>query len=484
MPEKQSGQAVDSNTMNAVLQNQEMALNIMTTRANMMSKLFDPRRDIDDECGYPKTITEIQYRVMFDREIGRRVVNVYPEETWKQFPSIYEDAKPDNETAFEGSFKALEKRHHLLHYLQRADELSGVGQYGIILWGLSDQKGLDDPVDGWETWEESSGKPRSLVADEHHILYIRVLDASLVSIASYETDANNPRYGLPTQYTLTLSSPSNVETGGVNTPSSISATKVHWTRITHIADNRGASEVLGTPRMEPVWNRLCDLRKVLGGSGEMYWKGGFPGMSLETQPGNENAVLDEDKTRNAMFDFMNGSQRALYLTGMTAKSHLPQIADPTASFEVQVKAICITLGIPFRVFMGIEEGVVSGDQATKAWDGRLKNRQARYATPMIINPVLQRLVDYGVLKPTVEPRGWIVEWPDLTAASNKDRAEVAKLRTEALAKYVGGGVDSIVPPMEYLTIICGLEEDIAETIIKAATAYTEEEEEDIEPDGL
>jgi hypothetical protein len=458
-------------------------MNAMTTRANLLSKLFDPRRDIDTECGYPKTISDEQYRAMYDREMGRRVVDIYPVETWKIVPMIYEDLDPAISTPFEESLKILEQRHHLFHYMQRADELSGVGQYGIILWGLDDGKRLDEPVDGWEQWEETTGLPRNAKPTaERRVLFLRVLDASLVNIAAYEADVTNPRYGLPTAYTIILADPRNFESGSATAPNSTSV-RVHWTRVTHIADNRKTSEVLGTPRMEPVWNRLYDLRKVLGGSGEMYWRGGFPGVSLETQPGLENSELDAEATQEVMYNYMNGLQRYIALTGMSAKSLAPQIADPTASFEVQVKAICIILGVPFRVFMGVEEGVVAGDAATEAWNGRLVNRQTRYVTPMLINPIIQRLVDYGVLRPTAEPGGWTVEWPDLTTPNEREEAEIAAKRTEALVKYVAGGVDTLIPPLEFLTIICGLEDDTAEAVIEAAMEHIDsiEDEEETTP---
>lgn len=460
----------DAVVFNAILRNPDLALNAMTTRQDILKQLFDPRRDIDDECGYPKTISDEQFRRMYDRELGRRVVDVYPSETWKEFPRIFEDPDPDNDTEFEASLEEINKRHHLLHYMHRVDELSGVGHYGIILWGIDDGKKLDEPVDGSDGWEEVTGKPGS-AAKERKLLYIRVLDESLVAIAAYERDVTKPRYGLPEFYNVTLADPRNLESGAVASPPDTTETKVHWSRVTHIADNRKTSEVLGTPRMEPVWNRLYDLRKVLGGSGEMFWRGGFPGVSLETQPGLENAQLDQEATRKMMFNYMNGLQRYLALTGMSAKSLAPQIADPTPSFEAQIKAICVTLGVPYRVFMGIEEGVVSGDQATKAWESRLANRQARYVTPMIIDPVLQRLVDLGVLKPTKEPMGWTVEWPDMMAPTEEDQAKVAGLKTEAMAKYVAGGVDTLVPPMEFLTLICGLDEDTARSIIEAAVEH-------------
>lgn len=450
---------------------QMIANTLGTTRADVLAKLFDTRRDMNNECGYPEVITEEQLRKMFDRELGRRVVSVYPEETWRTFPSIYEDHDVQVLTPFEESLEAFEKKHHLLHYLQRIDELSGVGHYGLILWGLDDGKQLHEPVDGYDTWEENTSLPRKTKPPERRVIFMRVLDESLAYIATYEQNITNPRYGQPTSYTLTLHDPRNQESKAVATPPNFSQVSVHWSRVSHIADNRKTSEVLGTPRMEPVWNRLYDLTKVLGGSGEMFWRGGFPGVALETQPGMEQVELDVEKTRLMMFDYMNGLQRYLALTGMTAKSLAPQIADPTASFEVQIKAICVTLGIPYRVFMGIEEGVVSGDQATTAWDNRLRNRQERYVTPMVIHPVLQRLVDYGALKPTKEPQGWTIEWPDAAAPSDLDQAEVAVKRTEAFSKYVAGGVDTLVPPLEYLTIICGLEDEVAQQILEAAVTH-------------
>lgn len=482
-----------------------MVSNALSTRNGWLAKMFDTRRDIDEECGYPKVISDELYRRMYDRGLGRRVVNIYTEETWKEFPSIYEDPDADKDTPFELVLEEINKRHHLLHYLQRADELSGVGNYGIILWGIDDGLTLDTPVAGCDSWEEASGIPTTppksapvanaaeepgeegededdearepavaLPTMKRRLLFIRVLDSSLVTIADYEQDVTKPRYGLPTYYNITMADPRNLESDAVKSPPGHLNAKVHWSRVTHIADNRKTSEVLGSPRQEPVWDRLCDLRKVLSGSGEMFWRGGFPGISLETQPDAQGGDIDQDANRQMMQDYMDGLQRYLSLDGMSAKSLAPQIADPTASFEVQIKAICIIIGVPFRVFMGIEEGVVSGDQATRAWEGRLTNRQTRYITPMIIDPVLQRLIDYGILPDTKKPRGWCVEWPDAMEATGAEKADLAAKLTEALAKYVAGGVDVLIPPLEYLTLICGLDDETAQSIIEASVTHIEE----------
>ncbi len=174
-----------------------------------------------------------------------------------------------------------------------------------------------------------------------------------------------------------------------------------------------------------------------------------------------------------MTDYMNGLQRYLALTGMTAKSLAPQISDPSSSFEVQIKTICIIIGVPYRIFMGTEQGVLAGTADAEAWDARLQNRRERYVTPMIINPFIQRLVDYGVLAPTAEPGDWKVVWPDAHTPSDMDKAEVASKKTEAMAKYVGGGVDTLIPPFEFLTLICGIDKDVVEEILEAAVEHIE-----------
>ena len=75
--------------------------------------------------------------------------------------------------------------------------------------------------------------------------------------------------------------------------------------------------------------------------------------------------------------------------------------------------------------------------------------------------------------PPAEPMGWEVVWPDAHEPSDSDQATVASMRTEAFAKYVGGGVDVLIPPFEFLTVICGLEEDVAAQIIESALEHIE-----------
>jgi hypothetical protein len=247
-----------------------------------------------------------------------------------------------------------------------------------------------------------------------------------------------------------------------------------------VADNRKDSEVYGVPRIQAVYNRLYDIRKVLSGSGEMFWKGAFPGYAFEVNPDLADVEIDEDTLRESVQDYFNGLQRYMSLTGMQVKSLQPQVADPSSHIETQIKVLAMSMGVPHRIFMGTEEAKLAGQKDSEAWDKRMKKRQDKYLTPLVIRPFIDQLMGVGVL-PMVER--YVVSWPDLSSPSEKDKAEVAKAKTEALSKYVAGNVEMVIPPLEFLTMIMDFEQEEAEAVLEAAEkliAETEAEEEELQ----
>jgi hypothetical protein len=181
----------------------EAVYNVTLSRKEFISRFLDPRRDINDECGYPATsnMTAERYRDLYDREaIAARVVDVLPEESWMIQPEVFETEDNEQETPFEKAWKELdnslrgqsfyqdEKGSPVWEHLKRADKLSGVGAFGVILLGIDDGKDLREPIDGINERGEFSESP-----PERKLLYIRSFDESLVQITQYERDPTNPR---------------------------------------------------------------------------------------------------------------------------------------------------------------------------------------------------------------------------------------------------------------------------------------------------
>jgi hypothetical protein len=303
------------------------------------------------------------------------------------------------------------------------------------------------------------------------LTFLRPYDECLVQIAAFEQDKTNPRFGQPTEYTITQTDTS-TQTEGSTSVSFTSGT-IHWSRVIHLADNLGASEVFGVPRMQPVYNRLYDLRKLYSGSAEMYWKGAFPGYAVQTNPQKSGEVeIDLSSMRTEMEKMFNGLQRWVGLEDLEVNSLAPQVSDPTPQIDTQIEAICIRLGIPKRVFTGSERGQLASSQDRSTWLSRLSARQNNYLSPRVIVPFVDRLIQVGVLP---QPKSYSIVWPDLESLTEEEQATVAVKRTEALAKYVQSGSEVTLHPMDFLVRILGMSQDEATKVLEKVLDTADEE---------
>lgn len=145
---------------------QQLTTNLTSMSRQFFSNLLDPRRSIDDECGYPPTsaIGPNQYRDLYDREpIATRAIQLMPKECWQVSPLIYEEESGDSVTSFEAGWDEMEvnlagerswhqeeQGSSVWEMLYRVDCLSRIGSFGVLLFGFDDGKPLDQPVDGIE----------------------------------------------------------------------------------------------------------------------------------------------------------------------------------------------------------------------------------------------------------------------------------------------------------------------------------------------
>lgn len=443
-----------------------MIHNTLMTRANwMFEQMLDPRgRDLFRECGYPLAINAQMYREMYDRDgVAQRVVNIWPLECWEQPPEVYEDEDVNVLTDFEAAWKELQELHHINHYLERVDILSGIGSYGLLLIGIDDGKGLNEPIDGLDP---DTGE----LADDikpHKLLYLRAFDESLCHIGRWNTDQQSPRFAQPDVYLIRFLDYSLVPVG--QTVTDVITHMVHWSRVVHIADNRKSSETFGLPRQKDVFNRLLDLRKIYGGSGEMFWKGGFPGIALEVLPELADAEIDQATIREQMEAYQNSLRRYFAVAGMTAKTLTVEVADPEPHIRTQLQAIALAKGVPLRVFLGSEQAVKASEQDSDAWDTRLQSRKTNYLTPMVVRPTVERFIAMGVLP---EPDNQFhVHWPDSSSPTAKDKAAIAASFANAIAAYMNSGGDQFMTPLDFLIEICFIDRVRALQIIENAKEY-------------
>lgn len=397
----------------------------------------------------PVAGVEEKLKAMFEKELIRKKQNADPKQKLLEGPAKkpLSDVTAEDDEEIPGDPKKKLK-FNAASKLQKVKGNAAAEQDDIESSPAETDTGLT----------KEDGKPK------RRLLFVTPFDETQAQISAIVTDPKNWRYGKPEYYNLTFFSP-NDYTGVYAVPSE-NQTKVHWTRVVHVADNCKSNEIFGTPRMKKVYNRLLDIRKMLGGAAEMFWKGGFPGYAFEVPPEiNDQVELDREGLAKEVDLFMNTLKKYMALQGVSAKVLQGTIADPQNHLDVHILAICIALEVPKRVFMGTEEAKIASIEDATAWLNRVKSRQQKQVTPRLIRPTIDLLIAYGILP---EPEEYFVDWNDLHTSSDADKASVAAQLTTAIVQYVSGGGDSLLAPLEFLTLILQMDREVAIAALQAA----------------
>lgn len=468
--------------------------NALSMRSESFKKLFDPRRCIEDECGYPNVAAYIpseKYQELFDRDsLAARVVEVFPREAYQVQP-VVKDSEKSKDTPFTKALEALgsalapERSYftkaagsRLWSLMLDAQIKSGIGRYGAALLGLNDGEDLILPAPGFQ--EEGSapatrnkeGKLEYLdgppskhysftinKADGLKLAYARTFSEAKCQVGAWETNPYSPRYGRPVIYNVTLG---DAYTSGYGFP--ISTKQVHWSRIVHLTES---DEPFHTPRLQQVLNNVLAAQKPTHASAEGYWKQAFALLVLSTHPQlGGDVVFDRTRMRQEAEKLMNGLQKQMILSGFNASQLAPSVVDPQSFLDLQLMLIAVKLAIPMRVLKGTERGELASSQDDAAWNDRVKSYQNMVCTPRYVAPLVDRLINLGVLP---EPKQVLCEWPDITSQTALDRVNVGKAKIEALGMYVGQNVESVLPPKDaYLEL--GFTDERADAILAEAVA--------------
>lgn len=404
--------------------------------------------------------------------LAARCVGIYPSSCWVDTPIVYEEEDNETSTPFEEGVLALDGDMHLWHYLERLDEVSGVGGFGLLLIGIDDGLLLSEPVAGWD-----GGMPDPAQGTlTRKVTFLRVFSERHVTISEIDRDERSPRFGLPVMYTIQFSNAN-------STPGTDSISKqVHWSRVVHVADNCKEGEIVGWPRLQTVFNRLLDIKKIVGGSAEMFWQGAFPGIAFEINPALLNAdtmneiQMDTKAIKKEMAQYAARLQRHFAVQGVTAKTLAPQVASPSEHFLVQMKCLAISVDAPYRIFLGSEEAQLAGDQDKKAWNKKLRKRQGRYISPMIIKRTIKHLQSLGCLAPSEQ---MFVHWPSIDVETDMERASRFKVLVEALSAYANGNLANIIPMLDLLVHFGEFGDEVSHDIAASVEQHMAEHEDDL-----
>ncbi len=447
------------NSMATMLANQSVHLS-RSKLAAQLGQSYGGDRDIYTALGYPKVLLYSHFAARYARQdVAGRVIDAYPDATWRLKPVIEEEGEIE-ETKFQKAWNTLVKEKKVYHYLRRADRISGIGTYGVLFLGfddMADRAAVPNPVQGAK-----------------QLLFLRPYTMDNAVVHTWEDDATNERFGLPKTYQLSIQdSPSGSATHFT------SNIIVHHTRVLHLAEGLESNDIEGTPRLQRVYNRLQDLELIVGGSAEMFWRGAFPGLSFEA---NEDVDLDAQAMidlQDEIQDYIHKLNRYMRLQGVTAKELSQDVADPKNHADVQLMLISGATGIPKRILVGSEMGELASSQDEKNWLSRVDERRTDYNEPMILRPFIDRLVAVGVL-PEPKTKEYTVNWPDLFAPSEKEMADLNKVKTDMLVAFANSQATGRFPFEKYLEMFLNMSKDEIEETLEMLSKQMDEEDIEIE----
>jgi uncharacterized protein len=388
--------------------------------ARMAGMSFGDKRDLYAILGYPRQLTTKDYRDRYARGgIAGRIVDVFPNATWRSEFDVVEDEDPNKETEFEAAWKAQDTRLQIRSKLLRADKLAGQSTYAVLLIGAPGELDQELP---------QATKPEDLLflqpfsggggpAGEN--VNTTIATGADCTIATFVTDASDPRFGMPQTYQLRrtdFSSPNFQK-------------PVHWTRIIHIAENTLETDVYGQPVLERIWNLLDDLDKCTGGGAEAFWLRANQGLHLDIDKDMEldDATAAIENLKKEAELYQHQATRWLRTRGVDVKTLGSDVANFSNPADAILTQIAGAKGIPKRILTGSEMGELASSQDRDNWRDQIIGRQGSYAGPYIVRPLIDRLIKYGYLPtPKKGANAYEVKWPQIQTLTETERAEGAQ----------------------------------------------------------
>jgi|GEM_PF-5346457 len=363
-------------------------------------------------------------------DIAQTVFECYPNASWKKWPKISERGR-DKETdpsEFESAVAALDDRLGLWTTLHRLDVLSGVGRYGGVVLGFNDAA--------------NDATLKNEVPEGSELVWMRPFASAHLKIHGRVESPNDPRYGLPSMYR-------------------VESTDYHHSRVVHVAWKDMLGRGVGQSRLDAPWRMLCLLWVMLGSSAKLYQENAkvIRSLMLDPQFDWESAagVAARKKIPKALEDAMNGGW--MKLAGATPSQINGWFEEPEKTIECLKDMIAATSRIPKRKLFGNEAGELASTADEDNFNDGVDFQNRMHVVPNIVRPVLQRLIETGVL-PTPEA-GFDAAFEPAGETKLADKLANAKTVAEALKIWIESGGEMYMPWPIFAKRLCFSDEEIA-----------------------
>lgn len=321
---------------------------------------------------------------------------------WQSNPEIIEGEDADeskSETAWERKTKQVLSAR-LWRSFADADRRRLVGRYSGMLLHIRDNK----------AWNLEPTKGRGLEK-------VTVAWAGSLKVSEWDTGPNSKTYGQPKmwQYTERLA---NGSTRRVD---------IHPGRVFILGDY--SEDAIGF--LEPAYNAFVSLEKVEGGSGESFLKNAARQLNVnfEKEINFNNLAslygvsIDElqEKFNEVAGEINRGNDVLMTTQGATVTPLVTTVADPTATYDVNLQTASAGVDIPTRILVGNQQAERSSTEDQKYFNARCQSRRGDLSFE--IEDFCDKLIDLGIIDPVAQKT---VIWDDLNAQSDSEKLDAAQ----------------------------------------------------------
>lgn len=368
------------------------------------------------EYGFPEQVTYENLYALYRRGgIAHGAVEKLVGKCWQTNPELIEGDDADeskDETLWEKSAKKVFTKR-LWRAFAEADRRRLVGRYAGILLHINDSRKWDQPV--------VSGKSLKKVT---------IAWAGSLTVSQWVTDENSAEYGQPKQWKYVESLPN----GGTN------QRFVHPDRVFILGDY--SNDAIGF--LEPGYNACVSLEKVEGGSGESFLKNAARQLNVNFEKEIDfnnlaslyGVSIDElqDKFNEVAGEMNRGNDVLMTTQGATVAPLVTAVADPSATYNVNLQTFAASVDIPVKVLVGMQTGERASTEDQKYFNARCQSRRGDLSFE--IEDFSDKLIELKIIDAVSEKT---VIWDDLNEQTGTEKLANAKTMAEINQTSQGSG---------------------------------------------
>ncbi|MFZ5231562.1 anti-CBASS protein Acb1 family protein [Enterobacter bugandensis] len=368
------------------------------------------------EYGFPEQVTYENLYALYRRGgIAHGAVEKLVGKCWQTNPKIIEGEQADKkrkETAWEKKSKQV-FNNRFWRSFSEADRRRLVGRYAGILLHVNDSLAWDQPV--------TKGKMLQKVT---------VAWAGSLTVGDWDTGLNSKTYGQPKMWQYAERLP-NGSSRRVN---------IHPDRVFILGDY--SEDAIGF--LEPAYNAFVSLEKVEGGSGESFLKNAARQLNVNFEKEIDfnnlaslyGVSIDElqDKFNEVAGEINRGNDVLMTTQGATVTPLVSAVADPSATYNVNLQTAAAGVDIPTRILVGNQQAERSSTEDQKYFNTRCQSRRGDLSFE--IEDFCDKLIELSILDPVSQKT---VIWDDLNAQSDSEKLDAAQKMSQINSASIGTG---------------------------------------------